>query len=213
MTTLQILKYLAVLLIGSSLALFIFFSINNRYLLQNKSAVDSAVTKSVIKLEDELNKINLVVESMAFFYENKRYIPQDLFERFTDPFIKELNGIKALAWAPKVEDSLRTKFEEYRTITQIDSSGQLVPTTSNNVHYPVTTLNPVVPFKQVLGYDVFSDSTKREAILRSIKTGKPAISGPIQLISEADGVGGILALKSVSSAISPENKGDRCSAP
>ncbi|MBU3028001.1 CHASE domain-containing protein [Zobellia galactanivorans] len=207
MTTLQILKYLAVLLIGSSLALFIFFSINNRYLLQNKSAVDSAVTKSVIKLEDELNKINLVVESMAFFYENKSYIPQKLFERFTDPFIKELNGIKALAWAPKVEDSLRTKFEEYRTITQIDSSGQLVPTTSNNVHYPVTTLNPVVPFKQVLGYDVFSDSTKREAILRSIETSKPAISGPIQLISEADGVGGILALKSVSSAISPENKG------
>ncbi|MUH38168.1 hypothetical protein D9O36_20160 [Zobellia amurskyensis] len=207
MTKSQILKYLAILLTGISLSLFIFFSINNRYLLRNKAAIDNAVTKSVIKLEDELNKVNLVVESMAFFYENKSFIPQHLFERFTDPFLKELNGIKALAWAPKINDSEKNKFEKFTKINEVDSASNLIPSKTRDVYYPVRVLNPLTPFKKVLGYNLYSDSTKRNAVTRSIKSNKPAISGPITLIADNDYQKGILALKAVNDPKTGENKG------
>ncbi|WP_289060540.1 CHASE domain-containing protein [uncultured Zobellia sp.] len=207
MTKSQILKYLAILLTGISLSLFIFFSINNRYLLRNKAAIDNAVTKSVIKLEDELNKVNLVVESMAFFYENKSFIPQHLFERFTNPFLKELNGIKALAWSPKITDSEKSKFEKFTKINEVDLESNLVPSKTRDVYYPVRVLNPLAPFKKVLGYNLYADSTKRDAVLRSIKSNKPAISGPITLIADSDYDKGILALKAVNDRKTGENKG------
>ncbi|MBU2948481.1 CHASE domain-containing protein [Zobellia uliginosa] len=207
MTKQQILKYLAILLVGSSISLFIFFSINTRYLLRNKAAIDNAVNKSVIKLEDELNKINLVVESMAFFYENKKIIPQHLFERFTDPFLKELNGIKALAWAPKIKDFEKNKFEKHIKIKETNTENNLIPTKTKDVYYPVQVLNPLGPLKDVLGYNLYSDSTKRDVVLRSIKTNKPAISGPISLIAENSTIKGIVALKSVSSQNSIESRG------
>ncbi|NNE75504.1 MAG: hypothetical protein HKN31_00320, partial [Pricia sp.] len=105
MTRLQVFKYLAVLLLGCCLTLFIFFSINNRSQVRNRTIIDNAVARSELKLEDELNKINLVMESMGFFFEHSPNISQKVFERYTAPFLLELNGIRALEWAPKVEDS------------------------------------------------------------------------------------------------------------
>ncbi|WP_194525555.1 histidine kinase dimerization/phosphoacceptor domain -containing protein [Zobellia roscoffensis] len=207
MTKQQILKYLAVLLVGSSISLFIFFSINNRYLLRNMAAIDNAVNKSVIKLEDELNKISLVVESMAFFYENKSFIPQHLFERFTNPFLNELNGIKALAWAPKILGTEKDIFQKFTLIKEVDSKNNLVPSKTRDLYYPVRVLNPATPFKKVLGYNIYSDSTKRDVILRSIKTNKPAISSLITLISDNTNTKGILALKSVNNPKTGEHKG------
>ncbi|MGJ8737443.1 CHASE domain-containing protein [Zobellia laminariae] len=207
MTKQQILKYLAILLVGSSISLFIFFSINTRYLLRNKATIDNAVNKSVIKLEDELNKINLVVESMAFFYENKNFIPQHLFERFTDPFLKELNGIKVLAWAPKIVDSEKDKFEKITSIKEANSQYNLIPSKKRDLYYPVRVLNPLEPFRTVLGYNLYSDSIKRNAILQSIKTNKPAITGPITLLAANNYAKGILAIKSVRDLKSTESKG------
>ncbi len=171
------------------------------------AAIDNAVNKSVIKLEDELNKINLVVESMAFFYENKSFIPQHLFERFTNPFLNELNGIKALAWAPRITDSEKTKFEKFTAITEADSLRNLLPIKAIDLHYPIRVLNPLTPLKKVLGYDLYSDSTRREVITRSIRTNKPAISGLITLMSDDRDANGILALKSINNPKTGEHKG------
>ncbi|MDB2606841.1 CHASE domain-containing protein [Zobellia sp.] len=207
MTKQQILKYLVILLVGSSVSLFIFFSINNRYLLRNKAAIDNAVTKAVIKLEDELDKIDLVVESMSFFYENKRYIPQNLFERFTNPFLKQLKGIKTLGYAPKITDSEKSKFEDFIEITDSDPENNLIPAKSKHLYFPIQVLNPLATYDRVLGYNLYADSTRQEVVKRSIKTNKPAISGHISLITDDKKRDGILALKSVNDPKTNEIKG------
>ena len=207
MTKSQIAKYAAVKLIGTGLSVFIFFSINKTYQERNKATIDNTVAKAELKLGEELNKINLVIESMAFFYENTSTVSQQLFERFTDPFIKELNGIGALEWAPKIIDSSGNDFERLTIITKIDASDKFIVSASSGLHYPIKALNPLQSLQKAMGYDLYSDEIRRKAIDRTIQTRNMAFTGPIKLVLNNNGVPGIMAVKSVSDTVSNRTKG------
>ncbi|MGB6151461.1 MAG: CHASE domain-containing protein, partial [Pricia sp.] len=207
MTKSQIAKYAAVTLLGTGISVFIFFSINKTYQERNKATIDSTVAKAELKLGEELNKINLVIESMAFFYENTSEVSQQLFERFTDPFIKELNGIGALEWAPKVEDSLEKDFERFTIITKTNATDSLVVSNTKGLHYPIQALNPLASLQKAIGYDLYSDETRRTAIDRTIKTQQLALTAPMNLILNNNGVPGVMAVKSVSDTILNRTKG------
>lgn len=207
MTRLQILKYFAVLLIGCAVSLFIFFSINNRTQVRNKAIVDNAVAKSELRLDDELNKINLVIESLGFFFENNVQVSQKNFERFTNPFLQKLSGIRALAWSAKIEESELITGSPLPLITEADSSNNLIVSKPRALHFPVKLLNPLEPLQKAIGFDLYSDSTRRSAIDKTIKTSEIALTGPIRLVIQDNGVPGILALKSVIDTTSKEVKG------
>ena len=207
MTRLQIFKYLAVLLIGCLISLFIFFAINNRSQVRNKTTIDNAVIKSDLKLDDELKKINLVMESMAFFFEQSSDISQKVFERFTSPFMNDLYGIMALEWAVRIEDSVENDLERFTIITKTDTANNLVVSTSKGLHYPIKLLNPLKPLRKALGFDLYSDTTRKLAIDAAVQTNKTALTGPINLVMQNNGVPGILAIKSVSNTQSNDVKG------
>lgn len=207
MTKSQILKYAAVQVAGTALSVFFFLSINSTYQDSNKATVENAVVKAELKLGEELNKINLVIESMAFFFENKSNISQELFERFTNPFLKELNGIGALEWAPKIEDSLEEDLERFTIITKAESNDKLIVSTTKGLHYPIRVLNPLKSLQKAVGFDLYSDSIRKLAIDRAIKTQEIALTGPMNLVLNDNGLPGIMAVKSVSDTISNQVKG------
>lgn len=207
MTKSQIFKYSAIVLIGTAISLFIFFSINNRYLVRNKTAIDNAVAKSELKLEDELNKLNLVVESLGFFFENNAQVTQKSFERFTNPFLQKLSGIMALTWSSKIEESERITSITLPVITEADSSNNLIVSKPRAFHFPIKLLNPLEPLQKAVGFDLYSDSTRRSAIENTIKTHEIALTGPVRLVLHDNGVPGILAIKSVIDTASKEVKG------
>ncbi len=191
------LKYAAVLILGIAISVFIFYSINKTYQERNKATVDNAVVKAELKLGDELNKINLVIETMAFFFENEPNISQKLFERLTNPFLKELNGIGALEWAPRIEESTEEDFERFTLITKTDSTDNLVVSTSKGLHYPIKMLNPIKSLQKAVGYDLYSDETRKSAIDRTISTQGIVLTGPMNLVLNNNGIPGIMAVKSV----------------
>lgn len=207
MTKSQILKYAVVQVAGTAISVFFFLSINSTYQDRNKATVHNAVVKAELKLGEELNKINLVIESMAFFFENKSNISQELFERFTNPFLKELNGIGALEWAPKVEDFSEEDLERFTIITKAGSSDKLIVSTAKGLHYPIRVLNPLKSLQKAVGFDLYSDSTRKLAIDRAIKTQEIALTGPMDLVLNDNGLPGIMAVKSVSDTISNQVKG------
>ncbi len=207
MTKFQIFRYLAISLVGIGVSVFAFFSINKTYQDRNKATVDNAVVKAELKLGDELNKINLVIESMAFFFENGSKVSQALFERFTNPFIKELNGIGALEWAPRIEDTMEGKFEKFTILTKKDSTDKLVASTSKGLHYPIQLLNPIKSLQKAMGFDLYSDAKRKSTIERAIQTQKIALSGPMNLILNNNGMPGITAIKSVSDTSLNQVKG------
>ena len=208
MTTSQILKYMAVNLLAMGITIFIFYSINRNYQNRNKATVENAVSKAELKLSEELSKINLVIESMAFFFENTSEVSQPLFENFTNPFLRELNGIGALEWAPRVEDSMTgDDFRRFTIITKSDSTKNLIVSTTKGTHFPIRMLNPLESLQKAIGYDLYSDSIRRSAIDVAMETGKIALTGPMNLIMNNNGVPGIMAVKSVSDTLTNQVKG------
>lgn len=207
MTRFQLFKYLSVLLIGALISLFIFYTINSRYLSENRTAIENTVVKSLLKINDELNKISLVIESMGFFFENHEEVSQELFERFTDPYLKQLNSIEGLRWAPKIDEYDHGQSQGDLTITQIDSSGKFVPAKSGKVHYPISLSNPLEPFKTLIGFDSYSEKTRKEAIDLAIKAREIVFSAPIKLVTEDEDVYGFMAVKAVSDIKSDSIKG------
>lgn len=206
MTKFQIFKYSAIVLLGCAVSLIVFFVINNRSQVRNRTIIDTAISKSLLKINDELNKVNLVIESMGFFFENKDDVSQEVFERFTNPFLKEL-GVGALEWAPKIEDSLLAKYKGFPEITERDAKGNLVKSKKKEFYYPITLLHPLEPLKNAIGYDNYSENTRKLAIDSAVVTRKIAITGPIQLIQKDNGVPGFLAIKAVYSSAPEKIKG------
>ena len=208
MTTSQILKYIAVKLLATGITIFIFYSINRNYQNRNRSTIENAVSKAELKLNEELSKINLVIESMAFFFENTSEVSQSIFESFTNPFLRELNGIGALEWAPRVEDSMiPDEFERFTIITRADTTSNLIVSTKKGTHFPIRVLNPLKSLQKAIGFDLYSDSIRRSAIDAAIETGEIALTGPMNLVLNDNGVPGIMAVKSVSDTISGQVKG------
>ena len=217
MTRRQILKYFTVLFTGVSISLYLFFAINDKYIQQEKATIDSAKSKVVLRLSEEINKINLVLESMGFFFENKRKtsITQEVFEKFTNPFLTQLYGIAALEWSPKVLDISK---EEYfrRTerngndspfIRQIGPNNQFIDSERRDVYFPIELLNPLEPLRDALGYDTYSESVRKSTIDTAIETTELAISGPIELVVKNNASRGFLAVKAVFHPSSDSVKG------
>jgi signal transduction histidine kinase/CHASE1-domain containing sensor protein len=60
------------------------------------------------------------------------------------------------------------------------------PDTARDIYLPILFLEPLTPMNAVaLGYDMFTESTRREAMQRAWLTGRPALSGPVTLVQEA----------------------------
>ncbi|MGB7394847.1 MAG: CHASE domain-containing protein [Pricia sp.] len=207
MTKSQVFKYAAVKIVGTAISVFVFFSINKTYQERNQATIDTAVSKAELKLSDELNKINLVIESMAFFFESAPNVSQTFFERFTDPFLKELNGIGALEWAPRIEDNLEKDFERLTIITKVDTTNNLVVSTSKGLHYPIRLLNPLKSLQKAVGYDLYSDSIRKSAINRAILTRELSLTGPMNLVLNNNGIPGIMAVKAVMDTTTSQIRG------
>ncbi|WP_428630934.1 CHASE domain-containing protein [Sphingopyxis sp.] len=59
------------------------------------------------------------------------------------------------------------------------------PTTDQPIGFPVVLVEPYTPRRNVaLGFDMYSEPTRREAMRRAWKTGQPAASGIVQLAQE-----------------------------
>lgn len=92
------LKYFIILLLGTIFSVYLFYSINDKYVVRNNSLVETSTAKVEIKLLNELDKINLAMESMEVFIKNSDSLYSPTFKELTTPFLEDLNGILLLGW-------------------------------------------------------------------------------------------------------------------
>lgn len=215
MKGMQRLKYFSIFIFGLVTSLYFFFSINGKYTQKDITTVENASVRAKLRIAEEISKINLVIESMGFFFEHSNETSPVLFDQFTDPFMRELYGIKALSWAPRVPHSARIRYlkrvgRQYANsmdIKEETDSQQLVTADSGSTYYPMTFINPLEPHEKIMGFDMYSDSTRRAVINRAIRTGEISFSPPVELIRQGGGGIGFLAMKSVNYPGSSEAKG------
>jgi len=193
------------LFFGLFLSLLSFYLINRQEFVKRKDVLEKSSLAVKSKIDAELIKVNLIIESLSFFIQNTPEIDQTLFEDFTNPFLKESNGVKALEWAPLIIDSDRGEYESNQVflndkkfnITQKNVSGSLIPAKTKLQYYPVHFINPIVTNEKALGYDLSSNDLRGESIKSSFQSGSISFTEPINLVQESSTSFGILAMKHI----------------
>ena len=208
MKTTPVTKYWLIANLGIIISLALFLLVNENEKQKNSAVVEEAISGTALKIKDELEKIDLVVESMTFLFENNPNVSQELFEKFTDPFKQSLNGIKSLVWLPRVIETNKESFQKpFKNIKATNTAQQSVDSTAKEQYYPITLRNPLQKENTVLGYDLYSENTRKNAIDYTTKNRKMSFTGPIQLIHDNKDIPGFLAMMSVVNPIQKDIKG------
>jgi CHASE1-domain containing sensor protein len=93
------------------------------------------------------------------------------FHQFVQTALRDLPGLAALSWNPRVRDAERASFEAavrregyagFR-ILERDAQGQLRPATRRDEYIVVTYIEPYAGNEAALGYDIDSDARRRSS--------------------------------------------------
>ncbi len=125
------------------------------------------------------------------------------FERFTRYALHENPDIFALSFNDLVNEPERASYEArigaslalpgFR-IKERNPQGQLVPAMPAPHHVAVRFIVPMEKNLAAVGYDIFSEPVRRQAILSAIEHGKMAITAPVWLVQDQRRRVGLLEL-------------------
>jgi len=200
------LRILTIFFIGISLSLANFHYINIAKQTSNQQLVNQAIKETQIKVNKELQKVNLAVTSLQLLFETADSVTRPVFDTFTLPFLKNLPGIKALEWAPMILDSDRAKynlelqaegFDKHDILEANLKTKALDPSRSKAFYYPVKYIAPKMLNKLVIGYDLTSNADRYASIKSSLQKQTIAVSPPLQLVQNKANTYSFLVVKSV----------------
>jgi PAS domain S-box-containing protein len=142
------------------------------------------------------------LHSLESFYAATTTVEREEFRTFVAQPLANLPAIQALEWSPVVLSSERDAFEQSLKqqgypnveITERDADSNRIARAGNRPEYvPISYLEPYRGNERALGYDLYSDDLRREAINRARDTGEIAVTAPITLIQKDFDQNGILA--------------------
>lgn len=116
-------------------------------------------------------------------------VPADLFRRFATELRLDADyrGAVGIGWAPIVPRSQIDSFERLVTSeTGVDFDITPKPSRESNFAVPATFFEPLPDAsRRFMGYNLYSEETRRAAMQEAIRTGRPTASGRIDLVGEA----------------------------
>lgn len=143
------------------------------------------------------------VASLARLIEVTPLMRYDQFEYFTRITLQDNQDISALSFNPIVQASFRSQFErdmadvgfeqQFR-IKQRSAEGQLVDAAERPTYVPVAFITPLQENRNAVGYDIYSESIRQEAINSAFVTGEIAVTAPVELVQEKAGKVGLLLM-------------------
>ncbi|HYF01517.1 MAG TPA: CHASE domain-containing protein [Planctomycetota bacterium] len=147
-------------------------------------------------LENHLN----VLHSIVYYHQASSGFDQAGFKAFVAPWLRRYPSIQGYSWNPRVSAGERGPFEERRRregfgdfrIRELDADGRLVPAAAREEYIPVLYIEPYEDNKEAVGFDVFSDPVRREALVLARDEGRPAMTRGIALVQDKASHAGVL---------------------
>jgi diguanylate cyclase (GGDEF)-like protein len=166
--------------------------------------------------QDHLQTINaglqdatdLLYSLRAYFESHDGAVSRAEFEAFSKSLRQRVPGLRDTGWAPFVTIQQRDAFErEVRAdglpdfqIFERDAAGKIQRAQDRPVYFPIFYSDPGAPNRPVMGFDIRSEPTRRQAVERAIATDKPAATPPVKLVNSARPNGGIMSFIPVRTA-------------
>ncbi|MDO9107031.1 MAG: PAS domain S-box protein [Methylovulum sp.] len=165
---------------------------------QHAAELSAALEKSISA------HINLL-RSIGSFYAASPTVDRTAFRIFSTHSLDNYQGIQALGWNPRIPASERDVFERgvqsegypnFR-ITERDAQHHVLVAGNRAEYVPVGFIEPYQGNESALGYDVYSDDLRREALDRARDSGDIAATARLTLVQEREDQYAILAFMPV----------------
>jgi CHASE1-domain containing sensor protein len=183
-------KYLPWTVFGISLVLtIVFWSLTNDLETQTeKFEFENNTEKLTHSIRDKLTQYSALVSGAKGFYSASKLIEPDEWKLFVEAQnIKEnYPGIQGLGFINHIEndDDIAT-LEQFMSGYGVDF--KIWPEGIRDEYYPIQYLEPQdYRNKRAIGYDIYSEPTRRQAAELAEITGKTVITGKLTLVQETD---------------------------
>jgi len=147
--------------------------------------------------EVTINLETLYSLSVMFSEGNLPSLPQ--FSVEAKKILNRHDDIKALEWIPRVSHSDRLAYEKENRhyfpnfqFTERESQGHMVKAKDRSEYYPVYYVEPVKGNEAAIGFDLASNSVRRETLEKSIRNARPLATASIKLVQENETQKGFL---------------------
>lgn len=180
--------FLVVALLGAGITWIVYQAIRDTAESEFQTLANNAVDRATTRIEQHLS---LLAASHAFLKANGGGVDTDSFEIFISGLDIEgrYDGIQGIGYA----ELIRTG-DEAATEARLEAAYSMPrdvwpAATDQQYRTPIVLLEPHDPRNDTaLGYDMFSEATRREAMQRAIETGSETASGPVELVQEITSV-------------------------
>lgn len=154
---------------------------------EDETRFENGVQRILRRIEDQARHYTSLLEAGAGIFAFREDFGgaefQSYVERFYDP--GEQTGVQGIGFARRVRSQERERF--LREVEQEIPSFELVPPGERPEYFPIVYLIPQDRRNQVaVGFDMFSEENRREAMSRARDTGSTVTSGPVTLVQEID---------------------------
>lgn len=151
-------------------------------------------------------RVNSVVDLLyglgGFIATQPQPLKSSEFEKYANQIINREQGITGLSWNPIVKGTELKNFESYLQqqypkqvfkVKEKTGDGKLQPVTPRDKHVVVSFIAPYLENASALGYDVYSQAERRQALDLAHQRGKETVTDPIRLV-QTDEIGLLMFL-------------------
>ncbi len=195
------------------------YDIEIRYRQARFSQLAEARAGAVVEVVRSIRDGQLA--ALTRFFDPMEKVTQKGFHTYTSLLVPT-SVVEARAWVPfvpaheknKVEAEARREGLADFAIHQKDSRGNRTRATDLEAYYPVFCVEPLHGNENLLGYDLGSESIRREALEEAARTGLPTITAPITLTAGSATKKGALVFHPIFvKAVKPDKIGNSSAKP
>jgi integral membrane sensor domain MASE1 len=148
------------------------------------------------------------IEQLSIGFTSRRMaVGRPEFHNLVEKLLERFPTVQAVEWAPRVSSRERQSIEiaqqsnvpdfAVREGGESGRSGDLVPTSVKDQHYPVTFVEPLAGNEAAVDFDLASDPDRNKAIESALATNKVTATAPVRLVQERGEQPGILLMQAV----------------
>ncbi|WP_231421457.1 sensor domain-containing diguanylate cyclase [Pseudomonas sp. Leaf59] len=168
------------------------------------------VSERFSRLQERFEDQEQRLGSLQRFFTNSQNVTRAEFDGFAQPLLLHA---RAYAWAPRVVRAQRSRFEQDISralgtpfaIRELNAVGELALAAERDEYVPVLYNQTQSQFGSPMGFDLLAQPLRRSTLERAQKSGKLAVSQPMQLVGvEPAYATGVLLVASVASQAGAE---------
>ncbi|PRA26550.1 sensor domain-containing diguanylate cyclase [Pseudomonas poae] len=196
---------LVVVLAGCSLTVIIAWAASDLYEQQVRQRFQLLVNERYSRLQERFDDQEQRLNSLRRFFVNSDDVSREEFHGFAQPLLLRT---RAYSWAPRVFRDQRSQFEQAVSrqrgtpfvIRELNAAGELTPAPERDEYVPVLYSQTQSLLGAPVGFDLLAQPLRRATLERAQKSGKLAVSQPMQLVGvEPAYATGVLLVAPVSS--------------